>query len=797
MSTATFDVSVAAPLASGDYRPEPWTLDTLIDLAASAPTLDKDPRACPGVFVGTLRGTRATADAVLEHTAVVLDLDQDVPDDVPDRLARLGWDSVVHATASHAPERPRLRVVIAVSRPVRPGGYPAVVRWAADQLGVTVDPSAMAGCHRFFLPHVVPGSDAELFGVEAHRVHGEPIDVDAVLSETAIGEQAGDAEPPAPQARVRRDPLQLPGAAGAFNRTYDLGAAVEEFQLPYRPCGDGFIHVDSTQTQPGLTPVNGERTLWFDHAGTSPTHGQTMSVFDIVAEWRHGLQTGSAQDDPSKPPSERRSRALMGVDAAQIPAVAREMATAAFDSGPQPDEPLTIEACEAALSPRSSKTGKRVLTGARDRQTLVERDPLLASRAISVMGRRSGWRVKPGWASESELFEQESRRLGLYPDQDEDEAAVQQYLGEHYGGDVPSISTVRELLSLSASQPGREVDPLTGYLDRLEWDGMPRLSGGADAIDEVLPGVDPGDYEERHWASRAVMRACVAAVARAYRPGWQVDSSLVLVGPQGTRKTSWVRWLAGPWAAPLPDILGGDADLYDPCHKAWIVEADEGFAVTRSGSRYGDALKRFLTARSDTWRPKYARTSRTMARRFVVWGTTNHEDFLANEEGNRRYWPVAISGTIPTEFFTPERRDQIWAEAVQLLKRGEATWLSEDEEQIMQAARADRATEEDQLMGPVYRYATTPRPEGYAWMGPEERQTAMLARDPSWTLQPVSASTLLVDLRDELPQWTRVRAVTATLRKLGWAPEGQVYDPHGSGSRLSVWSRGQQHNLTD
>lgn len=290
------------------------------------------------------------------------------------------------------------------------------------------------------------------------------------------------------------------------------------------------------------------------------------------------------------------------------------------------------------------------------------------------------------------------------------------------------------------------------------------------------------------------MRACVAAVARAYRPGWQVDSSLVLVGPQGTRKTSWVRWLAGPWAAPLPDILGGDADLFDPCHKAWIVEADEGFAVTRGGSRYGDALKRFLTARSDTWRPKYGRTSRTMARRFVVWGTTNHEDFLANEEGNRRYWPVKISEIIPSEFLTPERRDQIWAEAVALFRRGESTWLSDEEEQIMQATRADESREEDPTVGPIYRYAMTPRPEGYAWMGKEERETAMLVKDPSWTPQPVSAATLLVDLKDELPQWTRVRAVTATLRSIGWVSMGQVYDPRGSGSRLSVWYQGgSQH----
>jgi len=160
----------------------------------------------------------------------------------------------------------------------------------------------------------------------------------------------------------------------------------------------------------------------------------------------------------------------------------------------------------------------------------------------------------------------------------------------------------------------------------------------------------------------------------------------------------------------------------------------------------------------------------------------------------RRYWPVKISEIIPSEFLTPERRDQIWAEAVALFRRGESTWLSDEEEQIMQATRADESREEDPTVGPIYRYAMTPRPEGYAWMGKEERETAMLVKDPSWTPQPVSAATLLVDLKDELPQWTRVRAVTATLRSIGWVSMGQVYDPRGSGSRLSVWYQGgSQH----
>lgn len=795
-----FRVNVARPLASGHYAPDEWTLDTIEDFVQGAPILEKDPRVVPGVFVGTLGSHRATANNVLSHTALVLDLDTAVPQDVPSRVDALGWDAVTYTTASHTGVAPRLRVVALISRPVTPDEYKLLFRWAGTALGVELDPSASAGAHRFFLPHIAPGSEAELLGLQSWRSHGEPIDVDPIVAEEPLPREPASQAPKAGAPARRRDPLSLPGVAGAFNRAYTLGEAVEAFNLPYRPLGHGFIHKDSTQSQPGLTPINEERTLWFDHAGSSPTHGQTMSVFDIVAEWRYGLQSEGSSDDPSQPPAERASRALLGADAAQLPAVVAELATDAFPEAPAipdgaPDEPdqgsarlASVEACEASLSPRNAKTGRRNLSDAADRKALVELDPLLSSRAISAMGRRPGWRVRPPWASQSELFEQERARLGLYPDTDEDEAAVQQYLGATYCGDVPPMTAVREILSLAASLPGREVDPLTGYLSGLRWDGVKRLSGGSATLDEVIPGVPWEDKAEREWASRAVMRACVAAVARAFEPGYQVDSSLVLVGPQGTRKTSWVRWLAGPWSAALPDILAGDADLFDPCHKAWIVEADEGFAVTRSGSRYGDALKRFLTARSDTWRPKYGRTSRTMARRFVVWGTTNHEDFLANEEGNRRYWPVKITRTIPTELLTEYRRNQIWAEAVHLYRAGEKTWMSEVEEQKMQTDRANRATEENPLLGPVSRYLSTPRPEGFAWMGKQERETAMLAQDPSWGPQPVSAPAMLVDLRDEIPARTTVRAITQALREVGSQPLGQKWGPGRRGGRIAVWS---------
>ncbi len=48
-------------------------------------------------------------------------------------------------------------------------------------------------------------------------------------------------------------------------------------------------------------------------------------------------------------------------------------------------------------------------------------------------------------------------------------------------------------------------------------------------------------------------------------------------------------------------------------------------------------------------------------------GTINHEQYLKDETGNRRYWPIAANGEANLEWLR-EWRDQLWAEASQIEK---------------------------------------------------------------------------------------------------------------------------------
>lgn len=141
---------------------------------------------------------------------------------------------------------------------------------------------------------------------------------------------------------------------------------------------------------------------------------------------------------------------------------------------------------------------------------------------------------------------------------------------------------------------------------------------------------------------------------------------LVLEGRQGTGKSSALRILASePWFGDaLPDLGSKDANSY--LQGVWLVEIAEMSATKRAEI---EQVKAFITRQEDRFRPAYKRTEVTVARRCVFAGTTNRDDYLRDETGNRRFWPVAV-GKIDLSRLRQDR-DQLWAEAVELFDRGE------------------------------------------------------------------------------------------------------------------------------
>jgi hypothetical protein len=232
----------------------------------------------------------------------------------------------------------------------------------------------------------------------------------------------------------------------------------------------------------------------------------------------------------------------------------------------------------------------------------------------------------------------------------------------------------------------RRAHPVREYLEGLEWDAVPRIG----AVLATSLGVPLDAITQRKLT--AFMVSCVA---RAFDPGCKVDTVLVLVGPQGARKSSFFRELAGDrWFVDTRMDLRQGKDAYMQARFAWVYEWPEVDGITDTHS--SEAIKAFLTSAYDTFRPPYGRSIVQVPRGNVFVGTTNTAEFLSDSTGNRRWWPVTIPPNVTVNVsILREMRDKLWGEAVALYHDGYEWWLSREE-----AEAHERTVEHHRLADP-------------------------------------------------------------------------------------------------
>src|SRR6185312_3329228 len=126
-----------------------------------------------------------------------------------------------------------------------------------------------------------------------------------------------------------------------------------------------------------------------------------------------------------------------------------------------------------------------------------------------------------------------------------------------------SVEVAAQAVQTVAAQ--RRVHPVRDYLSGLNWDGVPRLDRW---LSKYL-GVEESNYSYAVGA-----RWMLSAVARLYRPGAKADCCLILEGPQGIKKSTALRTLAGEYFTDeLADLGSKDAALQ--IRGVWIVEISE------------------------------------------------------------------------------------------------------------------------------------------------------------------------------------------------------------------------------
>lgn len=666
------------------------TAETLSEYAAMTPDKRGDVKDVGGFVGGALNGGARKADSVAFRSLLVLDADYASMDLWNDVTMLVGHAACVHSTHSHTKEKPRLRLMWPLLRPVTPCEYEAVARKVASWVGMEpFDDTTYQANRLMYYPSV--SKDGEyVFDVQ----DGPWLDPDAVLAEYADWRDRSQWPVSSRERKLRQDraskqgdPREKPGIVGAFCRVYDVPGAIEAF-LPgiYTPCGEGRYTFTGGTTSGGLVLYDGG-DFAYSHHSTDPACGRLCNAFDLVRLHLYGEMEDKASYDAMC--------ALAGDDEHVRIQIADERLAAAKDDFAPSDwrKRLSYEKNSTVLK-NSIKNLLLILNNDEAFQGIRFNQ---LSGQIYATGLPWERPQHPAW-------------------RDADTAQLVSYIDKVYG----TFSARNYEICLLKVADDRAYHPIRDYLNALpEWDGVKR-------VDELL--IKYFGAEDNTYTRSVIRKTLCAAVARIYQPGIKFDSMLVLNGPTDLGKSTFFARLAGDWFSDSLNFadMGKGKDAAEKLQGIWIVEIPELAGLSKMDV---NNIKGFLSRQDDQYRPSYGRTVESHPRQCIIVGSTNAEGagFLRDATGNRRFWVVRIPGCKRKGWDLPkEDTAQIWAEAKRYWEKGETLYLTGDAAEISKAEQL-KALETDEREDIVRDYLELLLPDNWYDMDVFERRNYFLS----------------------------------------------------------------------
>lgn len=647
-----------------------------------------------GGFVGGhLKDGRRKKGNVLSRSILTLDMDYGTSTIWEEISTFFPYQCCIYSTHKHTPEHPRLRLIIPLFRDVVEEEYAAVSRMVAKEIGIDLfDDTTYEPERLMYWPST---SRNGVFVYEEKE--GSLLDPDVFLNKYDDWRDTSTWPVSSRQSEViertlkeQADPLSKEGVIGTFCRTYSVSSAIDRFLKDiYEPSAMtgryDYIPADSSA---GVILYDDK--FAYSHHATDPASGRLLNAFDLVRIHRFGHLDDRATE--STPPSKLPSFINMCEFAIQDDEVKAQFTKERME---QATIDFTEDNWQTALE--LDKQGK--IKDSLDNIVLIIRnDSELESIAFNKhrdgIDARDGlpWeQMKGGW-------------------NDSDNAALKVYLSNKYGIYSPT-KTKDAILAVAAE---RSYHPIKEYLDHLpEWDGI-------DRVETLL--IDYFNATDNSYTRAVTRKMMVAAVARIVHPGTKFDSVLILNGPQGIGKSTFFAKLAGDWfsdSLTLTDMK--DKAGPEKLQGYWILELGELAGMRKTDV---EVVKSFISRSDDKYRASYGVNVESHPRQCIIVGSTNAESgFLRDITGNRRFWPVRISGDGKRKAWQMSVYDveQIWAETFVLYGKGEKLYLEGSDVELATNEQAD-AMESDEREGLVRTYLDTLLPDDWNDLSLYERR---------------------------------------------------------------------------
>ena len=665
------------------------TSETMAQYDSFEKQIQDDIKDVGGFVAGSLKDNRRKKGCVESRSLITLDMDYGRENILEELEMFFDFACCIYSTHKHRKESPRYRLIIPLSRHVNEKEYEVLSKEVTKEIGEDLfDKSTYEASRLMYWPST--SSDGEFV---YKKIDGKLLDVTYYLSkyENRLNSSFSDDF----SNNNQEDPLQKQNIVGSFCRAYSISEAIEKFLSDVYSISAIENRYDYIPAKSSAGLVVYDDKFAYSHHSTDIAYGKRLNAFDLVKIHKFSDNKKTSYNDMVSFILKDEKVKL------QLIKDRKNSATQDFSVLSNSDD------LNWQVNLQLDKQGN-IIQNLDNLVVIFECDENLQNVAfnchrdgIDVRGNLPWEQVKPGWS-------------------DSDTASLKVYLSQIYNIYAPA-KTKDALLSVAAK---RSYHPIREYLDNLPlWDNVKR-------IDTLL--MDYLGAEDNSYTRSVIRKTLIAAVSRIYEPGIKFDTVLILNGPQGIGKSTFFEKLSGNWFSDSLTITDmKDKSGAEKLQGYWILELGELAGMKKMDV---ETIKSFISRTDDKYRASYGVAVENHPRQCIIVGSTNAEGgFLRDITGNRRFWPVKVSGNSPKKAWslTKEDVDKIWAEAMYLYNQGEKLYLEGEEKEIATKEQID-AMEGDEREGLVRKYLNTLIPENWDEMDLYERRN-FLKGDSSTT----------------------------------------------------------------